>query len=62
MVPLVLLTVDIVPLDQTMGEEELRELSVPCLNHLKELRVALTATTTYSSASVSTHKKMDTAN
>ena len=38
MVPLVLLTVDIVPLDQTMGEEELRELSVPCLNHLKELK------------------------
>lgn len=25
-------------LDQTMGEEELRELSVPCLNHLKELK------------------------
>lgn len=38
MVPLVLLTVDIVPLDQTMDEEELRALSLPCLNHLKELK------------------------
>ena len=60
MVPLVLLTVDIVPLDQTMGEEELRELSVPCLNHLKELKGSFDRND--SSASVSTHKKMETAN
>lgn len=38
MVPIVLLTIDIVPLDQTMDEKELRELIAPCLNRLKALK------------------------
>ena len=44
MVPLVLLTVDIVPLDQTMGEEELRELSVPCLTPVSYTHLTLPTT------------------
>jgi hypothetical protein len=38
MVPEVLLTIDIVPLDQTMDEKTLLELIAPCLNHLKALK------------------------
>ena len=38
MVPAVLLTIDIVPLDQTMDEKVLLELIDPCLNRLKELK------------------------
>lgn len=38
MVPEVLLTIDIVPLDQTMGEKELRVLIEPCLIRLKALK------------------------
>jgi len=38
MVPAVLLTIDIVPLDQTMDEKVLLELIAPCLNRLKELK------------------------
>ena len=38
MVPEVLLTIDIVPLDQTMDEKALLELIAPCLNRLKALK------------------------
>ena len=38
MVPVVLLTIDIVPLDQTMGETALLQLIDPCLNRLKALK------------------------
>lgn len=38
MVPTVLLTIDIVPLDQTMDEKVLLELIDPCLNHLRALK------------------------
>lgn len=38
MVPVVLLTIDIVPLDQTMDEKALLELIDPCLNRLKALK------------------------
>lgn len=38
MVPAVLLTIDIVPLDQTMDEKVLLELIDPCLNRLKALK------------------------
>lgn len=38
MVPVVLLTIDIVPLDQTMDEKTLLELIDPCLNRLKALK------------------------
>lgn len=38
MVPTVLLTIDIAPLDQTMDEKELRELIAHCLSRLKALK------------------------
>ena len=62
MVPEVLLTIDIVPLDQTMDEKVLLELIAPCLNRLKALKGSFDAILTYSPLSVNTHKKMEVRN